>query len=317
MQSAPPPPTRCLRCGGLVSVPVRSGGGAVLLPCPHCGAPLAVLPSRELPPLYSWEVYSGLYASAPIPRGNPYRWPRGIASLLWASTILMAGAAGTLGAIGVLSVTSGPLTVGGVVHTPGSGGSLMPLPGAVVHLSGESGKVLTAVTDAAGAFRFTGVPVGGIEINASYGGLAPATLELFAAPYYTSAGNLAHLGIVLSGGNGTASTVVVSPSFTDLESYVTSVGSGAVLLGLGALGAGIGAWAAERPRPGSGVAAAGAGAAAAPVTFYLLGLIPAFPQVLLAAVIAGVLGGAGGTLAAGYRWLTGPFEGDGPVEPVP
>jgi hypothetical protein len=253
-------------------------------------------------------VYPNLYPSAPIPRGNPFRWHRGIVALLWSAAIVLAGACGTLGLVGMATLTAGPVVVAGVVLDAGNS-SAVPLPGAVVHLWGESGHGRSAVTDIHGAFRFSPVAVGGISMNVTYRGFAPATLQLFASPYYASSG-LASLRILLSHTNLTGSTQIDATSFVDLESYITSLGTGAFLLGVGTLGAILGARAAERPRPGSAVVAAGAGAAITPAAFYVLGLTSAFPVLWAPAAFAAAFGGAGAAMATGRRWLLGPFEGD-------
>jgi hypothetical protein len=307
---------RCVQCGGLLSAPPIPYATPTYYACPQCGAPVPVLPLRDPPPLYAWEVYPNLYPPAPIPRGHPERCPRSIAALLWAATILLAGAAVTFGAVGALTVGAAPVTVGGIVEIVTPSGSLAPLAGAVVHLAGESGQERTEVTDAQGAFRFDPVADGGISVNVSYGNLGPAEVELFASPFYSTTG-LSDLRIVLDPANASASTSAVDTDFADQESYLTSVGSAAVLLGLGAGASGLAAHAASRRRIGAAVAAGGASAAVTPTAFYLLGLLPAFPSLAVPSVLAILFGGVAAGLAGAWRWFFGPFEGDPPTPELP
>lgn len=315
LTATPPVPVRCVHCGGLLSASPRPFTVPTFYACPQCGAPVPVLPLRDPPPLYTWEVYPNLYPPAPIPRGHPARWPRWITAMLWGATIVLAGAAITFGAVGALTVVAPPVTVGGIVEVVTDSGALAPLPGALVHLSGEGGHERTEITDAHGAFRFTPVADGGISVNVSYGGLPPANLELFASPFYSTSG-LTELRIVLDPTNVSASTSSVETDFADQESFLTSVGSAAVLLAIGAGASGLAAHAASRRRIGPAVAAGGASAAVTPTAFYVLGLLPPFPSLAVPSVIAIVLGGLAAGLAGASRWFFGPFEGD-PVPPDP
>jgi hypothetical protein len=238
-----------------------------------------------------------------------------VATLLWAATILLLGGAVTFSAVGVFTVTAAPVVIAGVVEVEGPHGHLSPLPGALVHLSGESGRERTAVTDAQGAFRFAPVADGGISVNVSFGGLPPADLELFASPFYASA-DLGQLQIVLAGSNASASTSAVDTAFTDQESYLTSVGSAAVLLALGGGITAVAARCAARRPLGAVVAAGGATAAVTPTAFYVLGLFPAFPSLTVPSVLAIGLGAMAAALAGASRWFFGPFEGDAdPADP--
>lgn len=312
VQGPPGATPRCPRCGLTLSVPVGRSPSPPVFPCPRCGGPIVAVVDREPAPLYTWEVYPNLYPSAPVPRWNPYRWTPGIRALLLAALVVLAGLAGTLGAVGVLTATSRPIVVAGTVYVAGTNGSgPHPLPGALVTLVGEADQLRDTVTDAAGVFRFSAVEVGAFALNVSYPQLPPVQLDLFASPFYAT-GGVGHLAIVLGDGPAASSTLQVDSAFPDLESYLTSVGSAAVLLGIGALGAALAVRLCGRRAPGALVAAGGAGAAVAPVSCIVLGLVPTMPAVTVASVVAMALGSAAAGLAAAYRWMLGPFDTDAP-----
>lgn len=284
-----------------------------MVPCPRCGHAVVIVPVRDPPPLYTWEVYPNLYGSAPMPRGNPYRWPPAIAALLWASAILLAGAAGTLAVVSGASELAGPGTLSGLVEEAGPNGSAsVPLAGAQVHFTGDSGGVRLAVTDGAGRFAFRSVLPGGVALNVTYPGLTPAGLELFESPFYASVDPL-HVAIVLGAPGSNASTSSFGTPFSNLESFVASLTSAALLLGIGAAVAAIGAGASARRTIGPGVPAAGVGAAIAPAALVLLGVFDPFPLLLAPAVVAVIFGGTAAGLAGTMRWLTAEL---GPAEPA-
>lgn len=266
-----------------------------------------IVADRDPPPLYTWEVYPDLYPSAPIPRGEPHRWGPGIVALLFAAAIVLAGLAAALAVDGAVTDGAGPYAVAGHILSEGPNGAV-PLPGALVQLVGEAGVTRTTVTDALGTFRFASVAPGGISLNVSYPGLAPVQLELFASPFYAT-GSVNDLRIVLTASGIDPTGTNVETAFPDLESYLTSVGSAAVLLAGGAIAAGLAAAAARR-RVSALVVAGGAGAAVAPVACLIVGLVPTMASVTAATVAGMVLGGSGAGFAAAYRWLLGPFEGD-------
>lgn len=271
---------------------------------------------RDPPPLYTWEVYPGLYPPAPLPRGNPFRWGRGLAVLLALAAAVLLGAAASLAVVGAATASSGPVTVEGIVETASGGGSVpVLLGGASVHLVGESGYNRTVLTDADGRFLFTSVPPGGIDLNVSYGDLEPAALDLFASPFYTT-GSLTHLVVRLSDGSEAGSTEAAESDFADMEEYLTDVDTGAVLLAIGGSVTALGAVVARRPDGAVAATAAGAGAAVSPVAFYVLGLWTVFPSLLVSSGLALGLGVVGATLAGMRRFFLGPFEGD-PVGPGP
>jgi hypothetical protein len=279
-----------------------------------------VVAPRDPPPLYTWEVYPGLYFPAPLPRGNPFRWGPGLALVLALAAAILLGAAGSLAIVGAVTASSGPIEVAGaVVETNGSGGAFVPLAGATVHLAGESGYNRTVLTDLEGRFLFASVPPGGINLNVSFGNLPPAALDLFASPFY-STGGLDHLQVRLSGGPSATSTVEVDSQFVDMEEFLTDVDSGAVLLALGGVATAIGASVARRPDGNIAATAAGAGAAVTPLAFYVLGLFSVFPSLFLSAGLASAFGIVAASVAAMRRVFLGPFEAtgasDAPAAPV-
>jgi hypothetical protein len=224
--------------------------------------------------------------------------------------VLSAGLSAGLGAVGIVTSFAGPINVAGqVLASSPDGAAPRPVPGASVHLAGDSGHGRSTLTDGSGRFRFGAVAVGGILLNVSYPGLSGAVLQLFDSPFYASS-ELADLRIVLGPSNGSGGLGHVDTNFPDLESFQTAVGTGAVLLAVGAFAAALSARASARGYRGVLVAAGGAGGALAPVATIALGLVPAMPGVSVAAGVAMALGGAAGGLAGTYRWLVGPLEGD-------
>ncbi len=313
-----PPPTvgRCPRCGTFVPAATSPWGYSTVHPCPRCGQPIVIVPPRDPPPLYTWEVYPNLYGSAPLPRGNPYHWRPAIAALLWVAFALLAGSAAALVVVSGVTLAAGPVTVAGTVEETFAGGiAPAPLAGAQVRLTGDAGAVRLAITDADGRFAFPGVATGGIGLNVTYPGLTPAALALFDSPFYSSP-NLRSLAIDLGSGPN-ASTSAAESDFADLEAFVSSVATAALLLALGAVAALFGAIAAAAPRFGPGIPAAGVGAAVAPAALLLLGVVEPFPALVVPSVAAVVIGGTAAGAAVTRRWLIGPFEGDadGPASP--
>jgi hypothetical protein len=130
------------------------------------------------------------------------------------------------------------------------------------------------------------VPSGGVTLNVSAAGYAPATVTTFVSSVYGT--QATGLEIVLApGGPGNGSTVALAP-FPDLEQFVASVGSGAILFGIIAAVAGCAAVVTARAdRPAAGVVG-GAGGLVAPLVLAYLTLSSAFPLVEeVTAVIAG------------------------------
>jgi len=146
-------------------------------------------------------------------------------------------------------------------------------------------------------------------MNVSLPGYAPVTIDTFASPVYGTA--VTGLSILLVPGNASNATTESLTPFPDLETFVASVGSGAVLLGIVAI---LGGWAAvvtgRSNRPAVGVVGGAAGVFA-PVALFFLSLSGVFPSLLLAtAALAAV-----GAFAATTRSLE--ILQVGPESPAP
>jgi hypothetical protein len=148
------------------------------------------------------------------------------------------------------------------------GGAVEPLVGAQVILTNDANRSTDMVTGFDGSFSFAGVPAGGVTLNVTAAGYAPFAVATFVSLVYgTQATGLQIVLVPGSAGNG--SSVALTP-FPDLEQFVASVGSGAVLLALIALVAGVAAVATVREdRPALGVVGGAAGLLAPFVLFYL------------------------------------------------
>lgn len=168
------------------------------------------------------------------------------------------------------------------------GGLARPLLGAAVTLTNDAGGQSAVVTVSDGSFSFSGVPPGGVTVNVTASGYAPVTVTTFVSVVYLT--QATGLEILLSpSGSANASTVTLAP-FPDLEQFLASVGSGAVLLGIIALVAAFAAVASFREdRPAVGVVGGAAGLLAPLVLFYL-SLSAVFP---LLEVLGAILAGAG------------------------
>ena len=277
-------------------------------PCPRCQTPLPVVRPRDPPPLYSWEVYPGLYPPLPRPRTPRWRAQRAAVVGLLAIVVLAAAFAGILGYYAYAATAPGAYAVNGTVYAEGSSGAYTPAAGAQVTITEDNGAQATTSTDGAGNFAFTGIPSGGIALHVALAGYLSATLGTFASPVYNA--GTTGIGIVLAtAGTGNSTNGTLTP-FPDLESFLASIGSGIVLLGVVAAIAVVAALLTMRSdRPALGVVGGGAGLAA-PFTLYLLGLSSAFP--ILVATTAVLAGFGAFTLAvrAAELWQTAPAPGE-------
>lgn len=276
---------RCPVCGGELRVVLAAQPPTQWFPCPHCHAPVAVVVPRDPPPLYTWEVLPGLYP--PLPRPRLPRWR--VQPAVGAALVIVAVVAAALGAAlayDAWEVTRpASFTVDGTVDHSVAG-ALRPLPGATVKLTNDANRTLQVVTGIDGSFSFASVPAGGITLNVSASGYAPATVTTFVSAIYGT--QATGLEVVLSPGQvGNGSTVALAPFF-DLEQFVASLGSGAVLLGLITFVAGFAAIATRRQdRPAVGVVGGAAGLLSPLILVYLT-LSSALPLVEeLTAVTAG------------------------------
>src|SRR5579863_7481481 len=91
---------RCPSCGTRLTAYTPYPWITSYTRCPHCGSVLPFVAPREPAPLYSWDVYPGLYPPTPIPR-PPGRGRRpALLALLLASTLLLAGLGGVFAWVG-------------------------------------------------------------------------------------------------------------------------------------------------------------------------------------------------------------------------
>jgi hypothetical protein len=269
---------RCVRCGRLLVAPAPPGADPAWFACPHCAQPLPVVAPRDPPPLFSWEVYPHLYPPAQPPKVPGPAVGRLLVALLVTAALVLVGLAGGLSWAGVSSLSPGQFTVEGVVVLS-AGGTTEPGVGAVVNLTSETGETRSVATGPDGSFVFSGIPPGGVVLNISAVGYGPLLLQLFASSVYSTAGVGRSVDVTLSPGSSGNVTYESDSPFGDLDGFLTSIGSSAVLLGFGAVVAAVGAVAAYRGRR-LPYAVAGAGAAiAGSLAPGLLGLETAFPIV--------------------------------------
>ena len=275
---------RCPVCGTDLRVVVAAQPPTQWFPCPHCHTPMPVVVPRDPPPLYSWEVLPGLYPPLLRPRVPRWRARRSVAAALLVIAVVAAGLTAVLVYDGYAASQPASFTVDGTVDRE-VGDVAEPLAGAQVMLSNDANHQSSVLTDFDGSFSFANVPPGGVTLNVTATGYAPLTVTTFVSVVY--GGPSTGLDIVLTpGGASNASTVTLAP-FPDLEQFLASIGSSAVLLGIIALAAGFAAVATFREdRPAVGVVGGAAGILAPLVLFYL-SLTAVFPLLEdLSAVLA-------------------------------
>jgi hypothetical protein len=305
--AAPTVAIRCPSCGQELSVVLAPSPPTQWFPCPHCRTPVPVVVPRDPPPLYSWEVLPGLYPALPRPRRPRWRARQAAAAALLAVLVLSIALAGVLGYYGMLAPTSGDYTVSGTVVEDLGGGRTAPAAGAVVVLTPEGQAPRTEYAGAQGVFNFLGVPTGGLTLNFSLPGYSPVEVDTFVSPVY-DAGTQGILVTLEPGGAGSGTTVAFS-AFPDLETFLASIGSGVLLLGIVAVVAGVAVVGTLRgDRPALGVVGGGAGLLA-PLGLYLLALAPVFPLVLDATAALAAFGAFALALRTVEMAQTGPAPG--------
>lgn len=244
-----------------------------------------VLP-RDPPPLFSWEIYPGLYPLYIPPRPPRVRRRRATIYVLVASLVICAALVGTFGYIGVLAQRPATFTVTGTVVTPGG----LPVVGANVALTTEANQTSNVVTGPAGTFSFSNVPVGGALLNTTRAGYAYTAMVLFLSTVYVSGGSSTGIVVILNPSPSNSTVVFLSP-FSTLEAFVADVWATAGLLGLVVI---VDAFAIERtrrsPRPLFGVAG-GFASLLAPLPLALLSIEVAVPIPSLFTIPVAVLGG--------------------------
>ena len=201
------------------------------------------------------------------------------------------------------SVRPAAFTVdGSVSHAVGAVD--VPLAGATVVLTNDANQSTSVATRPDGSFSFANVPPGGVTLNVSAAGYAPVTLTTFVSSVYL--GPATGLVIVLSpGGPGTGSTVSLAP-FPDLEQFVASVGSGAVLLGVIALTAGVAAVATAREDRAALGVVGGAAGILSPLVLIYLSLSAAVPYVMYGTAVIAAAGAFTVAVRAVQMAQTGP-----------
>jgi len=286
---------RCPACGTELRAFLAPAPPTQWFPCPHCRRAVPVVVPRDPPPLYSWEVLPGLYPPLSPPRAPRVRIGRSVAVALVAVAIVAGALAGALALYGVAATAPGTYSVSGTVVGPGGS----PLIGATVLLTDNNGGTYSSNTGVGGGFSFSGLPSGGVSINASYPGDAPTTVFTFVSPVYDAGSS--GLTIELAHGNLSNWTSQALAPFPTLESFLASVIGATALLAFAAIVAGGAAWFTVGGRSRTaGVIGGGAGLAV-PAVLFLLGLFPAFPVV--AGVTAIAAGGGAFAIVVGAAEL--------------
>jgi len=263
-----------------------------------------VVVPRDPPPLYSWEVVPELYPPLPLPRRPRVPLPRLARATLVGVVVLAVVSAAILATYGTEATGPASYTVSGTVYlewkTNGYGpGGVRP----TVLLTVDNGRTFVNQTNTDGQFSFSNVPVGGITLNVTAPGFASTTVYTFASPVYNA--GTTDLSITLDQNPANATTVTLS-QFPNLETFLASIGSAIVLLGIVALIAGI-AVARPKPtdRPAIGVAA-GVAAMLIPVVLYFLALDGLFDLLTVVTAILGGFGAFAATVGAIEVYQRGP-----------
>ena len=284
---APSVAMRCPTCGAELRVVLAPAPPTQWFPCPQCRNPVPVVVPRDLPPLYTWEVLPGLYPALPPPRRPRLRVRRMAQvalAVVAALAVVLASAYVVLGAEAL-----GPATydVSGTVMEQKSSQDV-PAVGATVLLTVNGGSPDRVLTGTDGSFAFSKVAAGGISINVTQPQYAPVTVDTFASPIYGTGST--GLSILLVPGNASNGTTRVLTPFSDLETFLASIGSAAALLGIVAI---LGGWAAivtgRSDRPAVGVVG-GAGGILAPVAIFFLSLGSVFPDLIAGSAALAAVG---------------------------
>jgi len=278
---------RCPACGADLRVVLAPSPPTQWFPCPSCHRPVPVVVPRAAPPLYSWEVMPQLYPALPRPKIRRWNLKRATGAALSVVAVLALAFAGLLGAYAVAAPGGGGYTVSGTVLAESAGGTV-PATGAAVSITEEGGQTVAGVVGPDGDFQFTGVPTGGVTLNVTLAGYAPASVSTFVSPVY-DAGSTG-IGITLArGGAGNGTSAALSP-FPDLTSFLASIVAGIALLALvGIVAALAAAVTLRQDRPAVGVVGGSAGIFA-PLVLALLALNVPFPIVELGPAVAGGFG---------------------------
>lgn len=275
---ATPVELRCPRCGARLTAYTPYPLITSYTRCPQCGSVLPFVAPREPPPLYSWEVYPGLYPPTPIPRPPDPRRRPALLALLLAATLLLAAVGGIFAWVGSDALRPGTLTIAGTVTPAGAAGTW-------VEVLGENGFAVN-VSVPTGSFSIAGVPFGGVEVNVGAKGFGTIELDLFYSPVYSSlTGSPGSLQFDLSTANSSSVSIIDTTAFPDLESFVATVWSGTGLLWILALFTGLGWLAARRDRLPL-VVVGGISAMAGPFVLPILGIDVISTATTLSALVA-------------------------------
>lgn len=279
---ATPVDLRCPKCGARLTAYTPYPAITSYTRCPQCASVLPFVAPREPAPLYSWEVYPGLYPPTPIPRPpNPRRRPA-LVVLLLAAVLLLTALGGIFAYVGGDALQPGTLTIGGHLTPAGAVGGW-------VDVHGENGFSVNESVPA-GAFEVFGVPYGGVQLSAGAIGFSVLEVDLFLSPVYSSiTGSPRNLDLDLNAQNGTSINIVDTTSFPNLESFVATVWSGTGILWITAGLVGLGLVAARRDRLPL-VVLGGASAMISPFVLPLLGIDVVSEAVTAAALVAFPLG---------------------------
>jgi hypothetical protein len=212
--------------------------------------------------------------------------------------------AGVLVVLGDQALGPGSYTVSGTVVESGAGPGIGLTVPATVVLTADNGQKVVEQTGSGGGFSFTNVPAGGISLNITAPSFAPVTVLTFASPVY-NAGTTGLSVTLVYGGPANATTTTLS-QFPDLESFLASIGSGVVLLGIVAVFGGVAAAVTRRSdRPAVGVVGGAAGALA-PAALYFLALGGLFPVVTAGTAVLAGLGAFAATTRTVEIFQVGP-----------
>jgi len=207
---------------------------------------------------------------------------------LIAVAVLAVVLGGFLALLGTEAPASGSYDVNGTVFERTVNGLTIPAIGATVVLTDEGPTALIQHTSGSGQFSFSGIPTGGITVNISQSGYAPVSVVTFASSVYDA--GTTSLSVTLTPGTSSNGTTVALSPFPNLESFLASIGSGVVLLGLVAVVGGIAAVVTARSdRPAVGVVGGAAGILA-PVALYFLALGSIFPAVISGSAVLAAVG---------------------------
>lgn len=212
-----------------------------------------------------------------------------------AAQVALVGAAalaivlgGLLAVLGAEALGPASFTVTGTVALsgPGGGSPVTSSPVTIVLTIDTGAKY--SITIPAGPFSFSNVPAGGISLNVTSPGYAPVSLLTFASDVY-NAGTTGLSIVLVQGSSANGTTETLSP-FPTLESFVASIGSAAVMLGLVAALGGVAAVITRRSdRPAVGVVGGAAGLLA-PLAVYLLSLSGIFAAIDIGTAVLGAIG---------------------------